>query len=144
MLFGKRKRIVKRILVIEDEPLTAFDNEVMIKDAGYDVVATHDDYEEAVAALDRGKVDLILSDVRLRGKKTGLEIAQEAKRRGVPLLFVTGHPPDNAHELAIGCLRKPYSEKQLRLALEAVDQHLAGKQPKLPKGMELYAGKDET
>ena len=36
MLFGKRKRIVKRILVIEDEPLTAFDNEVMIKDAGYD------------------------------------------------------------------------------------------------------------
>ena len=143
MLFGKRKRIVKRILVIEDEPLTAFDNEVMIKDAGYDVVATHDDFEEAVAALDRGKVDLILSDVRLRGKKTGLEIAEEAKRRGVPLLFVTGHPPDNAHELAIGCLRKPYSEKQLRLALDAVDQHLAGKQPKLPKGMELYAGKGE-
>ena len=138
MLFGKRKRIVKRILVIEDEPLTAFDNEVMIKDAGYEVVATHDDFEEAVAALDRDKVDLILSDVRLRGKKTGIELAREAKRRGVPLLFVTGHPPDNAHELAIGCLRKPYSERQLRKALEAVDQHLAGKRPKLPEGMELY------
>ena len=27
MLFGKRKRIVKRILIVEDEPLTAFDNE---------------------------------------------------------------------------------------------------------------------
>jgi DNA-binding response OmpR family regulator len=138
MLFGKRKRIVKRILVIEDEPLTAFDNEVMIKDAGYEVVATHDDFHEAVAALEREKIDLILSDVRLRGQKTGIQLAEEAKRRGVPVLFVTGHPPDNAHELAIGCLMKPYSERQLRKALDAVDKHLAGKKPKLPAGMELY------
>ena len=144
MLFGKRKRIVKRILVIEDEPLTAFDNEVMIKDAGYEVVATHDDFEEAVAALDREKIDLILSDVRLRGKRTGIQLAEEAKRRGVPVLFVTGHPPENAHKLAIGCLHKPYSERQLRQALEAVDQHLAGKQPKLPRGLEIYPLKDET
>lgn len=144
MLFGKRKRIVKRILVIEDEPLTAFDNEIMLQDAGYEVVATHDDFEEAVAALDRGKVDLILSDVRLRGRRTGIQLAEEAKRRGVPVLFVTGHPPDNAHELAIGCLRKPYTERQLRLALEAIDEHLAGKQPKPPKGLELYVRPDEA
>ena len=142
MLFGKRKRVVKRILVIEDEPLTAFDNEVMLRDAGYDVVATHDDFEEAVAALDRETVDLILSDVRLRGKRTGIQLAEEARKRGVPLLFVTGHPPDNACDLAIGCLLKPYSERQLKQALEAVDQHLAGKQPKLPKGLEIYATRD--
>lgn len=144
MLFGKRKRIVKRILIIEDEPLTAFDNEVMLKDAGYEVVATHDDFHEAVAALNRETIDLILSDVRLRGKKTGLELAKEAKRRGVPLLFVTGHPPDNAHELAIGCLHKPYTERQLRKALEAIDRHLAGKKPNVPKGMELYEPKGEA
>jgi two-component system, response regulator PdtaR len=142
MLFGKRKRIVKRILVIEDEPLTAFDNEVMLRDAGYDVVATHDDFEEAVAALDRETVDLILSDVRLRGKRTGIQLAEEARKRGVPLLFVTGHPPDNARDLAIGCLMKPYSERQLKQALDAIDQHLAGKQPKLPKGLEIYAPRD--
>jgi CheY-like chemotaxis protein len=138
MLFGKRKRIVKRILIIEDEPLTAFDNEVMLRDAGYEVVATHDDFEEALAALEREPIDLILSDVRLRGKRTGIQLALEAKTRGVPVLFVTGHAPENAHELAIGCLHKPYSEKQLRQALDAVDQHLAGKQPKVPKGMEFY------
>ena len=27
MLFGKRQQMVKRILIVEDEPLTAFDNE---------------------------------------------------------------------------------------------------------------------
>ena len=40
MLFGKRNRVVKRILIVEDEPLTAFDNETMLTDAGYEVVAT--------------------------------------------------------------------------------------------------------
>lgn len=144
MLFGKRKRNVKRILVIEDEPLTAFDNEVMIKDAGYEVVATHDDFEEAVAALNREKVDLILSDVRLRGERTGIELAEEAKRRGVPVLFVTGQPPENAHELALGCLFKPYTERQLRKALEAVDQHIGGKKPKIPEGLELYEKSDSA
>jgi DNA-binding response OmpR family regulator len=117
----------------------------MLKDAGYQVVATHDDFEEAVAAMDREKVDLILSDVRLRGKKTGIHLAGEARKRGVPLLFVTGQAPDNAAELAIGCLFKPYSERQLKKALEVIDQHLAGKPPKkVPKGMEIYTPKGDA
>ena len=47
MLFGKRKRIVKRILIVEDEPWTAFDNETMLRDAGYEVVATIDRFADA-------------------------------------------------------------------------------------------------
>jgi DNA-binding response OmpR family regulator len=138
MLFSKRKRHVKRVLIFEDEPLTAFDNEVMIKDAGYEVVATHDDFEEAIAAMEREKIDLVISDVRLRGDKTGLEVAQEALNRGIPVLFATGHPPDNAHELAVGCLVKPYTEKTLRAALDAVDLHITGKPCKPPKGLQLF------
>ena len=138
MLFGKRKRIVKRVLIIEDEPLTAFDKEVILRDCGLEVVATHDDFEEALAALDREQVDLILSDVRLRGDRTGIDLAHEAKKRGIPLLFITGYPPDNAHELAIGCLMKPYNDRTMRLALEAIDRHLDGKPGKPPKGLELF------
>lgn len=138
MLFGKRNRVVKRILVVEDEPLTAFDNENMIGDAGYEVVATVDDFDEALAALDGGDVDLILSDVRLRGDRTGLDLAAEAKRRGVPILFVTGHPPDNAQELVLGCLLKPYTDRTLKAALKCIDAHLAGDKAKPPKGMTLY------
>ena len=48
MLFGKRKQVVKRILIVEDEPLTAFDNENFLGDAGYEIVATVDDLEEAL------------------------------------------------------------------------------------------------
>ena len=138
MLFGKRKRRVKRVLIIEDEPLTAFENERMIEDAGYEVVATHDDYEEAVATLEREEVHLVLSDVRLRGDRTGLDVAAEAKRRGIPLLFVTGHPPDNASDYAVGCLLKPYSDKNLKSALKALEKHCAGEPAKPPKGLTLF------
>ena len=138
MLFGKRKRIVKRVLIIEDEPLTAFDNEVILRDCGLEVVATHDDFEEALAALDREQVDLILSDVRLRGDRTGIDLAHEAKKRGIPLLFITGYPPDDASELAIGCLLKPYNDRTMRQTIEAIDLHLGGKACKPPKGLELY------
>ncbi|MDQ3145017.1 MAG: response regulator [Pseudomonadota bacterium] len=139
MLFGKPKRIVKRILIVEDEPLTAFDNETMLEEAGYEVVATHDRFADAVATLDRAKVDLILSDVRLTGERTGIDLALVAKERGIPVLFATGKAPEDADELAIGCLIKPYTAKTLKAALNAVDQHLAGKKVGPVKGLILYA-----
>jgi len=116
MLFGKRKRVVNRILIVEDEPLTAFDNEVM-----------------------REPIDLILSDYRLSSRRTGLDLARAAKNRGIPIVFSTGHKlPKESMHLALGCIHKPYSERTLKLALEAVDKRLAGKHPKPPKGLELF------
>ena len=139
MLFGKRKRIVKRIVIVEDEPLTAFDNEVMLADLGYDVVATLDSFEQATALLDREDVDLVLSDVRLSGERSGVDLARAAKERGIPVLFSTGHEiPDEGKTVAVGCLTKPYTERQLKNALEAIDRILAGEDVKAPKGMDLY------
>jgi len=138
MLFGKRKQVVKRILIVEDEPLTAFDNENILGDAGYEIVATVDDLDEALAVLDREEVDLILSDVRLRKQQTGIQLARAAKEKGVPTLFATGHSYPGAAEIAVGCLSKPYTERQLCKAIECVDRHLQGESFKSPKGLELF------
>jgi CheY-like chemotaxis protein len=139
MLFGKHKRVVNRILIVEDEPLTAFDNEVMLGDLGYEVVATLDSFEGAIELLEREPIDLILSDYRLSSRRTGLDLARAAKNRGIPIVFSTGHKlPKESMQLALGCIQKPYSERTLKLALEAVDKRLAGKQPKPPKGLELF------
>jgi hypothetical protein len=51
---------------------------------------------------------------------------------------VTGAPPDNASELVIGCLMKPYNDRTLRSALAAVDKYLAGEKVRPPKGLTLY------
>ena len=138
MLFGKPKRIVKRILIVEDEPLTAFDNETMIEEAGYTVVATHDRVSDAVNTLEREKVDLILSDVRLTGERSGIDLARIARDKGIPVLLATGMAPEEAAGLVIGCLMKPYSQKTLKAALEAIDQHLRGDTVRAPKGLIIY------
>ena len=145
MLFGKRKRIVNRILIVEDEPLTAFDNEVMIGDLGYEVVATLDSFEDAIQLLDGEQVDLILSDYRLSGERSGLDLARAAKNRGIPIIFSTGHelPPESV-QLAVGCIAKPYSERTLKLALNAVDRHLSGARVKKPpKGVDLFVADED-
>ena len=144
MLFGKRKQVVKRILIVEDEPLTAFDNENILGDAGYEIVATVDDLHEALEVLEREEVHLVLSDVRLRKQQTGIKLAQKAKQKGVPTLFATGHSYPGASEIAVGCLLKPYNERQLTKAIECVDRHLQGQKVKPPKGLELFIIVDPT
>ena len=138
MLFGKRKRIVKRILIVEDEPLTAFDTETMLADFGYEVVATIDDFDEAIDRLDREVIHLVIADVRLHGSDLGLELARNARVRGVPTLLATGHEPPPPSSHAVGCLKKPYTERLLKQALESIDRHLQGEAVKPPKGLQLY------
>jgi DNA-binding response OmpR family regulator len=144
MLFGKRNRRVKRILIVEDEPLTAFDNENMLADAGYEIVGTVDDFREALRILDSQGADLVLSDVRLRSQQNGIDLAGRARELGVPTLFATGHAYPHAAEVAVGCLAKPYSERQLLKAVECVDRHLQGEKVKPPKGLELFVTVDEA
>ena len=143
MLFGKRKQVVKRILIVEDEPLTAFDNENMLREAGYEIVGTIDDFDEAVAIIGRDEVHLVLSDVRLRSEQTGLDLARHAKQHGIPTLFATGHSYSDVGHMAVGCLTKPYTERQLLKAIECVDRHLQGEKVKPPKGLQLFIAVDE-
>ena len=138
MLFGRRKQIVKRILIVEDEPLTAFENENVLGDAGYVIVATVDDLDEALDVLEREEVHLILSDVRLHRQQTGIHLARAAKERGVPTLFATGSAYPGASDIAVGCLMKPYTERQLIKAIESVDRHLQGEKVKPASGLELF------
>lgn len=140
MLFGKPERLISRILIVEDEPLVAFENEHMLGEAGYEVVATVDSLEDARAAFESEEgIDLVLTDIRLSGEGDGTDVARIARAKGVPVLFVTGHCPEDAQSLAVGCLAKPYSSKVLRAALDCLDEVLQGNEvKKLPPQLSLY------
>ncbi|WP_395613691.1 response regulator [Allosphingosinicella sp.] len=139
MLFGRRERRINRIMVVEDEPLVAFDNESMLQDAGYVVVATVDNYVDAAEAMARDALDLILTDISLAGEGSGVDVARAASALGIPVLFVTGNCTAEAKALAVGCLAKPYSERVLLGTLAAVDEHLQGRAPKrVPEELTLY------
>jgi len=139
MLFGRRERRIKRIMIVEDEPLVAFDNENILQDDGYVVVATVDSFAGAAEVMANEPLDLILSDISLAGEGNGVDVAREAAARRIPVLFVTGNCTEEAKALAVGCLAKPYTERVLLGTLEAVDLYLQGGSPKrVPEELTLY------
>ena len=138
MLFGQSGRRIERVLIVEDEPLVAFDNEHFLATHGYTVVATIDNARAAQALIAAGGIDLILSDIKLNDSD-GRDVARSAKQAGIPVLFVTASCPIDAQDVAIGCLAKPYTQKDLHAAIDAVAARLAGEKPKrLPKVLTLY------
>ncbi len=145
MLFGKKKRRIVRLLLVEDEPLIAFDNEHFLTDASYTIVATVDRVADAVAVIDasggldgNAGIDLVLVDVHL-ADGSGVDVARAAQARGVPVMFVTGNCPVEATTLAAGCLSKPYAPRDLLGSIAAIDARLCGTAPKkLPPGFRLF------
>ena len=138
MLFERKERRVEKLLIVEDEPLVAFDNEHFLVKHGYTVVGTVDNAPVAVALIEQGGIDLILSDVRLN-QSNGRDVALAARQAGIPLLFVTASCPIDAPEISLGCLAKPYSQKELCQAIEAIDAQLEGAKPRrIPKALTLY------
>jgi len=139
MIFARKKRRIERLLVVEDEPLVAFDTEHFLTDAAFEVVATVDNVAQARALIQGGTpIHLVLADVRL-ADGSGMEVARAAQARGIPVLFVTGNLPPEAAALAHGFLPKPFSQRDLLAAIMAIDGQLGGNPPKrLPSGMQLF------
>jgi len=137
-LLGRSTPRLKHILIVEDEPLIAFDNEHFLATHGYAVVATVDGAPAALAHIAVGGIDLVLADVRL-SVGNGRDVAVAAKQAGIPLLFVTANCPADAPAIALGFLAKPHRPKDLQQAIQAIEAHLDGVAPRrLPKGLTLY------
>lgn len=140
MVFGRKRKRIQRILIVEDDPLIAFDTEHVLIEAGYQVVATVDSVDAATEAIATQDVDLALVDLALTDGGNGVEVAAAARRQGMDVLFVTGRCPRGAESLGIGCLEKPFTQKDLRAAIEAVETLLAyGSVKKVPPGLVIYA-----
>jgi DNA-binding NarL/FixJ family response regulator len=79
------------VLVVEDEPIVAMEIADQLKNAGGTVVGPCSTVGQAVAALDRSKIDVAIVDYVLADDNSGdLQAALEDK--GVPFLVLTGYP----------------------------------------------------
>ncbi|HVJ00090.1 MAG TPA: response regulator [Sphingomonas sp.] len=139
MLFGKKKRRINHLLIVEDEPLVAFDTEHFLTEEGFEIAATVNTVAEALAHLGSATmIDLVLVDVAL-ADGSGIAVAEAAHARGVRVLFVTGGCPDDARGVAAGCLAKPYAQRDLLQAIGVVDDVLRGRKPRrAPGGFNLF------
>jgi DNA-binding response OmpR family regulator len=142
-MFGKGRHDpegrLHRILIVEDDALIAFDNEHVLGDAGFTVVATVDSAIDAQHRIAAGGIDLVVCDVNLRGEGSGIDVARAAHGAGIALLFVSGQCPMEARSFADGCLAKPYTQRDLLASIEAVAAMRSGRKAvRLPRALTLF------
>ena len=138
MVFGRAARRINRILIVEDEPLVAFDTEYALAQEGFKIVATVDRVADAIRIVGEQDVDLALLDVELPDG-SGVEIARAAATRGVIVIFATGTCPGDAEGLAHGCLGKPFTATDVTRVVAVVERVLAGRKPgRLPAAFTLF------
>ena len=112
--------MTKRILVVEDEE----DNRQILRDllatSGYEMVEAEDG-EQALAAVDQHRPDLILMDIQLPimdGYEATRRIRANPANKRIPIIAVTSYvlSGNESMALAAGCdayVPKPYSPREL-------------------------------
>jgi CheY-like chemotaxis protein len=111
-----------RVLLCEDDPLTALDFADILRNGGWQVVGPVHTAEEALAESYRRLPDVALIDIGLKGMIDGISVAAELAPLGVPVIFLTGNYQRAGHEgreLATDILIKPVSEKAILRAVAA-------------------------
>jgi CheY-like chemotaxis protein len=110
---------VKRILVVDDEPVIRELASLALSGSGWQVDLAGD-ASEALEQIERAPPDLILLDLGLPGM-SGKDLARRLKARpktaGAPIVYLTGARPDSP-EPADAVLSKPFTPASLRAIAE--------------------------
>lgn len=112
-----------RVLVVEDEALIAEELRERLTRLGATVVGPVDTAEAAVETAIRTRPDIVLMDIRLRGKRNGIAAANDIREAiEAPVVFLTSHSDratlERAKESApFGYVLKPFDERELLATL---------------------------
>ncbi|HUL61475.1 MAG TPA: PAS domain S-box protein, partial [Methanocella sp.] len=127
----------EKILIVEDEGIVAEDLGERLKSLRYTVVGIADTGDKAIAMAGDLRPDLVLMDIRLKGKIDGIEAGRAiADSFAIPFIFLTAHSDEPTLQNAklarpAGYLLKPVDNNaQIRSAIE-VGLYRAAREKKL-------------
>jgi DNA-binding response OmpR family regulator len=121
------------VLIVEDEPLIAMDMEMMVEDAGHNVIAEATSFYEAKEWDDHLEPDIAFVDIQLARETSGLDVSKLIQERwpGTIIIFVTANPkiiPDDfggAH----GVIPKPLSHNGFLAAMRYLQEGVCDPPP---------------
>lgn len=78
------------ILIVEDEPLIAFDMEQTVRGAGFNVIGIARNTTDALQRIGHERIDVVILDANLNGQSAA-PIAERLRTEGVPFVAVSGY-----------------------------------------------------
>lgn len=127
-LIDKKEEI--NILIVEDEIVLAMAIELSLKKIGFFVSGIETSVSKAILHVQNNQPDLILMDINLNTKETGIDAANIIwKRFKIPIIFLTSYTNDKTIKAAMECepygyLIKPCRDEELKASIRmAIHKH---------------------
>jgi len=122
------------ILVVDDDPLIRDMLVAKLESAGYKVTCAEDAAQSVIQA-EGMQLSLIISDIEMPGFGTGVDALKKLRassyiRRDLPVIFVTGMPPQEARKIV------PKTDPYIRLLHKPVNWGLLAKYMKELAGLD--------
>lgn len=114
----------RKIIVVEDEVLVADELKLRIENFGHSVPHVLGSGEKAIEAIKECTPDLVIMDIRLKGKIDGIQTAEIIhKEYDVPVVYLTAYSDKKTLDRAkvtvpYGFIIKPFDEKDLYNTIE--------------------------
>ena len=118
------------VLVVEDESIVSKDIRNTLKKLGYEVVGAAATGEAAIELANEHKPDIVLMDIMLKGKLTGIDAAEEIRAKlDIPVVYLTAYADESTLANAkvtepYGYIIKPFKEIDIHTSIEmAIYKH---------------------
>lgn len=112
-----------KILIVEDQYIEASNLELILRRAGYGVCDIGRSVAAALKIIADEKPDIVLIDIHLQGRLTGIDLAQMLAKKNIAFIFISANSRQEILDAAkvtrpYGFLLKPFREKDILIALE--------------------------
>jgi CheY-like chemotaxis protein len=112
----------RKVMIVEDEAVTAMIMERLVQELGLDVCHVADTGRGAIDYAAKYSVDAILMDIKLNDDIDGITAALEINR-GIPVIYHSAYIDDATLKRAretnpIAILEKPASETQIKSSVD--------------------------
>jgi len=117
-----------KILIVEDQFVEANHLRLMLRKAGYTVQPVARSVSEAIGLISQERPDLVLLDIFLSGKETGIDLAKILKKEQIGFIYLSANSNEDILNEAkathpFGFLIKPFREKDLLVTMEIAAYH---------------------
>jgi len=104
-----------KILIVEDEAITAMGMEHVLTACGYSVVGTAARCEEALDICNETDPDLILMDINIEGNHDGITTCRHIKKLyDIPVMYMTAYSTEEIKNRALETKPEQYLTKPIR------------------------------
>jgi DNA-binding NtrC family response regulator len=137
-----------KVLIVEDELIVATDIRKTLERNGIRVVGVARSAEKALEMVQEFQPTIALVDIFLKGNLTGIDLANQLNKKGIPFIYVSANSNQQVLEAAkstnpYGFVVKPFREKDLLVTLD-IARYRYENMKKMENELVDYSGQSDS